>query len=422
MAAQKGLAKNKLRVRMYRVGFGDCFLVSVPEGDGHKHILVDCGVHFRGDIKVMEDVIRNIGAETDWKLAIVIASHAHQDHISGFGAYAELWKQFTIGEVWLPWLEDPKNRQAKKLRQKRAALASSLRSHFAAAPGAVNDQITDLLVNATGMTLDGRAAAGGTNAAAMNLLMNGFDDQAEVRYLEAGEELRHAGRIKGLTARILAPSTDEKFLSRMDPPPSQRFLRLGPDGVAEEGKLEPFAPRWCMSAAPPGFEPLSEEEAKELGDQLTVPMDRFALALDRVLNNTSLVVAFRFGGELLLFPGDAQWGNWQSWIAEGKDLLNEMTFYKVGHHGSHNATPKEAVEHMPENGFVAMASTQSKPWDSIPAPKLVKALKQRSGNQYIQSDSIRVISKLEGREIPFEPVRRVPSKFVRGALWYDYVR
>src|ERR1700692_4311798 len=34
-----------LRVRMYRVGFGDFFLVSVPVKAGFKHILIDCGVH-----------------------------------------------------------------------------------------------------------------------------------------------------------------------------------------------------------------------------------------------------------------------------------------------------------------------------------------------------------------------------------------
>src|SRR5260221_14498671 len=37
-----------LRVRMYRVGFGDFFLLSVPTPKGPKpfrHILIDCGVH-----------------------------------------------------------------------------------------------------------------------------------------------------------------------------------------------------------------------------------------------------------------------------------------------------------------------------------------------------------------------------------------
>src|SRR5262249_49748484 len=34
-----------IRVRMFRIGFGDFFLLSVPAAGGSKHILIDCGVH-----------------------------------------------------------------------------------------------------------------------------------------------------------------------------------------------------------------------------------------------------------------------------------------------------------------------------------------------------------------------------------------
>jgi len=70
-----------------------------------------------------------------------------------------------------------------------------------------------------------------------------------------------------------------------------------------------------------------------------------ALNLDGDINNTSLVLAIELGegGKVLLFPGDAQYGNWLSWAKtrRGMDLLARTVFYKVGHHGSHNATLKE---------------------------------------------------------------------------------
>lgn len=49
------------------------------------------------------------------------------------------------------------------------------------------------------------------------------------------------------------------------------------------------------------------------------------------------------GGKVLLFPGDAQYGNWLSWATtpRGKDLLERTIFYKDGHHGSHNSTLKQ---------------------------------------------------------------------------------
>jgi hypothetical protein len=70
-----------------------------------------------------------------------------------------------------------------------------------------------------------------------------------------------------------------------------------------------------------------------------------ALYLDGDINNTSLVLAIELGegGKVLLFPGDAQYGNWLSWAKtkRGSELLTRTVFYKVGHHGSHNATLKE---------------------------------------------------------------------------------
>ena len=77
-----------------------------------------------------------------------------------------------------------------------------------------------------------------------------------------------------------------------------------------------------------------------------------ALAMNNATNNASLVLAFELskGGKVLLFVGDAQAGNWRSWSEEkfdddgnkvtAKDLLGRTVLYKVGHHGSHNATLK----------------------------------------------------------------------------------
>lgn len=75
-----------------------------------------------------------------------------------------------------------------------------------------------------------------------------------------------------------------------------------------------------------------------------------ALKLDADTNNTSRAMAIELGGKVLLFPGDAQVGNWLSWqdhswkTADGggeitaSALLSRTVLYKVGHHGSHNAT------------------------------------------------------------------------------------
>src|SRR5689334_25301159 len=80
-----GNSKDKLSVRMYRVGFGDFFLVTVPTEAGPQYILIDCGVH-AGNIGTMDDCVKNMAQLTNGKLALVIATHYHADHLSGFAS------------------------------------------------------------------------------------------------------------------------------------------------------------------------------------------------------------------------------------------------------------------------------------------------------------------------------------------------
>src|SRR5918994_450963 len=122
---------------MYRVGFGDCFLLSIPSAkdrhvDRQQHILIDCGVHSRGDIGTIEKVVDNIGKITDKKLAVIIATHAHQDHISGFSKFGDVFTEFKVGEVWLPWTWDENNKKALEIQKRQAALTQQLFQHFQA--------------------------------------------------------------------------------------------------------------------------------------------------------------------------------------------------------------------------------------------------------------------------------------------------
>ena len=69
-------------------------------------------------------------------------------------------------------------------------------------------------------------------------------------------------------------------------------------------------------------------------------------SIDDALNNTSLILLFEVGGKRFLFPGDAQLENWNYALKDSPEaddnqkLLSGTDFYKVGHHGSLNATPK----------------------------------------------------------------------------------
>jgi hypothetical protein len=391
---------------MYRIGFGDCFLVSLPAASGVEHILVDCGVHAKGDIKTMDRAVADIAKETGKSLAVVIATHAHQDHISGFARQEQIFTGFKVNEVWLPWTENPRDAQAAKLKAKRQALVALLTAHAAAA--AVSPAAVAALLNVAG------------NDEALRLLNSGFGNTARVRYLEAGNTLDAPAGLTGLSVRILGPPRDETLLAKMDPPSDQRFLHLGANGTVQASNaILPFGkaagrPRAVAAGQGPV---LSRPEERAVAQVTETPADDLAFTLDQALNNTSVVALLEYRGRALLFPGDAQYGNWRGWMDadDAATLLSDICFYKVAHHGSYNATPKAAIAKMPAGGFAAMASTQSVPWASIPLAKLMKALADRSKNRVVRSDSLSITGAPKGPTLS-----RLPRGFSRGAFWFDY--
>jgi hypothetical protein len=404
---------------MYRVGFGDCFLVSLPVGGAvHRHILVDCGVHAKGDIGSIERVVADIATVADRKLAIVIATHAHQDHISGFDRFADQFGKFEIGEVWLPWTWDPSNPAAVKLQTKHAALAEELAVHFTAL-GVGNSTGTRGAAAAAIDNLRG-------NAHAIALLKSGFGVGAKVRYLKAADTLSDPAGLAGLSVKVLGPPQSQEFLAQMDPPAGQHYLRLAAGGPDSASRVEPFGTRWQVRrAAIPRLETrLTEADEKQLDEATTSPAEELAFALDQARNNESVVTFLTYRGQNLLFAGDAQYGNWRWWLENEQpdQILPEVAFYKVAHHGSVNATPKGALEKMPDGHFAAMVSTQSTPWPSIPRVPLMERLSEKTKAKFVRSDWLPVKGAPQPAPTtaPAEP-SSPPDGFAQGSLWFDYV-
>jgi hypothetical protein len=107
------------------------------------------------------------------------------------------------------------------------------------------------------------------------------------------------------------------------------------------------------------------------------------------------------GGDVLLFVADAQVGKWESWhdltwtvdgkTVTGPDLLSRTIFYKVGHHGSHNATLKENGLELMTNLRIAAIPVNhqmavKKRWGNMPLPELVTALVAKTGGKVLRID------------------------------------
>jgi hypothetical protein len=131
--------------------------------------------------------------------------------------------------------------------------------------------------------------------------------------------------------------------------------------------------------------------------------------LDKQMNNTSVILLFEIGRKLLLFPGDAQIENWRYALDQPKfqKLLRKVSLYKVGHHGSRNATPRTLWKLFDAKGAAnkegrlkTLLSTladvhgDADNKSEVPRDTLVAALKNNSDFQTTQSYAASEISRI----------------------------
>ncbi|HLM56155.1 MAG TPA: hypothetical protein VK422_08480 [Pyrinomonadaceae bacterium] len=380
-------AKKYVRVRMYNVGFGDCFLLFIPSPDGVKKILFDCGVHFQGRgprpidevaAQIVEDVRDPDGVA---RIDVVVGTHRHQDHVSGFES--EVWDEVEVKEVWMPWTENPKDPEGRRILEKQSRRALQLQQ--AALRFGLGAKVEAMAVNSM------------TNEKAMLTLHEGFAGDPKRVFLPF--KTRSANTFKrpflpGVTVHVMGPSRDPQVIRDMDPPDEETFKHLSDLLSGNGGASElPFHSGWAVTPSRFG----SAAKHLVLSKAETAKIEKFgeddgvaaAVALEKAVNGTSLMLMLQVGKAYMLFPGDAQWGTWSSAMQdeEWRGLLDRTTFYKVGHHGSHNATPKSFVNEILKKDFWAMACTgPSHSWtNTIPQKDLLKALREKS-KKVVRSD------------------------------------
>ncbi len=440
-------------LRLYCHGLGDCTLLTLPaQGRPPFRILIDCGIHSAaraGNARlgaVVDDLAEASGGEID----VIVGTHEHWDHLSGFLVHRDRFvhraapglgkndPRIRVGEVWLAWTEDPSDPDARDLdRYKREAEAAIMGMRLAM-EGAFGMEDAARGVDSLLGFLFG---AGGERVRSAREALRTL---APVRYLEPGTRAPLPPEVGGVDAFVLGPPRDRALLHLHDDPTDAYRLALGahPDVfpmatalAVNEGRLEPTAdpaspfdstesvPLKVLLAAPESGPPALARLIRdhylhpEEGPQAHRRIDsvwlgaapELALQLDRNTNNTSLVLAFELeaAAGVLLFAADAQAGNWKSWhslsvpLAEGPDaprrttaeLLARTIFYKVGHHGSGNATLREAgLLRMDRSRLVAFNPTDAElaarlRWRNFPAQKLTEALIETACGRYIASDA-----------------------------------
>jgi hypothetical protein len=349
---------------MYRQGLGDCFLVTFYTGPAPVHMLIDCGTLGATTTGVsMADVVQHIADETGGHLHVLVATHEHKDHVSGFVTQQKRFDEFTVDRVWVAWTENSKDDLAVELRKYTDDLIASLQlaaDALEANQAADSRERRTLAGTGSGVRellgFYGELPASGTPLAA------GF---AETVHAAMSYATMRAGRPPDflLPGQVLEPDWLPGFrVYVLGPPRSKAAMRiLGAHGSpdlyhvsAERGtdlglsarfftsqgpfaahrdslppadrqrfeRGAPFDPRFRIewTSAEPRTTHLASYDDPAAAwrridyDWLTAASD-LALQLDNATNNTSLVLAIELiaDGRVLLMPGDAQLGSWLSW-------------------------------------------------------------------------------------------------------------
>lgn len=450
----------------YKGMLGDCFLLRLVQGTQAAHILIDCGLLLGStdaDAR-MQAIAANIVETTKGVIDLLVVTHEHWDHISGFSQAQDVFlgkpdaagkETLQIANLWMGWTEKDGDPQVERLRARFCKVALALNA-LAARAGAAESP-AGALQGFRGASDNGAKRLQGRE------IMERLKQKSKTapQFLEPGTVLPTPATRPGapsLRAYVLGPPRDEKLLFKDKPSSGDAketylaALRLSDDilrytgngDAASDGAINtPFAPQYGTAltvdkvkqpapdsadavwlaeryygipAQPPADPPtpptdraLAEARAlvrRQIDDDWLGAAGPLALKLDSDTNNTSLALAIDLpDGSAMVFAADAQVGNWLSWHAQpyrdetgsihsAEQILNRTRFYKVGHHGSHNATlDEQGLAMMTRDDLVAAIPTdeafgkkQGRGGWLMPNPGVKTALMARTRGRILRND------------------------------------
>ena len=400
---------KQLIVRMYKVGFGDCIHLIVPnEQDQEFHILIDCGaLDPLADINTCVDqLIQTLPVSTDGKkhIDLLVVSHPHEDHDKGFtsGKFNDL----RIDRIWLSPAFLPESLGGDQMKEYfalktfRNNVVTRMAEYFRVDEGNILDELAERFSLSKKETMD--------------MLTTDLPGQNQItpEYVTAETDIKNPIDFHDphIQLEILGPEMDVDG------------CYVGKSGLTSEAGTTPFGMRSTAETgegnsptAPIKFPANISHRDFQLLREAVQPDAYSLFKMTSVIeNNLSVVVLLTWYGRRLLFCGDAEYtnttdlstvrsgrnnGSWNvMWARHNPQLNSPLDFYKVGHHGSVNATPWKKADPItgeesplneilnkilpyPQNGGprqgYAVVSTRRKNFASIPDPDLMMDLGKR---------------------------------------------
>ena len=216
--------KSGAKIRMYRQGHGDCFLLAfAPKTKKARpvYMLIDCGykpgsqIVRHGKKVTASRVVKDIAAATGKKIDVIVVTHEHQDHVNGLGKF----KDFEFGEAWFAWTEDPDDEDANDFRRRH------------------KDQLLGLLGARHALKLAAAAGDGGASDTVSRMdellaleLGNDADDNGEDASDDAILSGLNIATVFGARAKDPLKSANKKAMKLIKERAGQRLRFISPHG------------------------------------------------------------------------------------------------------------------------------------------------------------------------------------------------
>ncbi len=374
--------------------------------------MIDCGGWNTNSVAI-SPCVQDIKTTCNGVIDLLVVTHQHEDHVSGFNQARTVFDTITVNEVWMSWIENKKDsigiilkdRYGKKLKALRKSLELGLQtikhSHVGTRGFQARKKKKEArMINALelvrfeeGVSYAKNLAAGKqTNDDAMNYVKK---KGKTIDYKLPGEVITGIAGAEGIKVFILGPprekdmryfkidlEEDEMYHLALKADENEQFgeeeeiipERIFKNDIALEESLSPFRDEYQMAGKEKSDfmkKVYNDTDMKwrQIETDWLESDAGIAMRVNRLTNNTSLAMAIEMpNGKVILLPGDAQSGNWLGWHKEdvkkklktkgGKDtddLLRDTVFYKVGHHGSHNGTASiHGLDRIMNENLVAM--------------------------------------------------------------------
>jgi hypothetical protein len=427
---------NKIIVRMYRLGTGDFFLLQFKSEDIITfNLMIDCGC-INGNKLDFEKAAIDLQVQTAGIIDLLVITHEHSDHINGFELASSSFDKITFKRVWFAWTESKEDELANDLRKNHSKIKLALASASGRLHRLMVDKYFESLFkqeHGSEFMIDGKLnfiksllEVNKLNMSLSNLNLGTLPtmedylrknkvikDKTEVTFHDPGEVIENLEGATGIRFFILGPPKSNEFIKRKEKQGEGYEKRQKPSTIDfaflnvldDEGNIIsndlPFDKDYILkdSNSCQSINSYISNHWRKIDNDWLLSAGSLALRHESSINNTSLVIAIQFidSARVLLFPGDAESSNWESWheglkwnindqnitkSVNAEYILNNTVFYKVGHHLSQNGTAKQkGLEMMIHEDLAAMTA--------LDLNKIMPGWKNTMPNDFIGAELIR---------------------------------